>query len=320
MRKIVSLLVVSLVIVFSSCGNKEKNNASENDLRGSIQIDGSSTVYPLTEAVAEDFRSVQPNVRVTIGVSGTGGGFQKFARGETHISNASRKIKESEIKTCEENNISFEGFLVAYDGMAIIANPQNDWLENITVEELKQIWQPEAQGTIKKWNQIRPEWPDEMLYLYGAGTASGTYDYFTEVINGKSGSSRGDYTASEDDNVLVQGVMGDKFALGFFGLAYYEENKDKLKLIAVDNGNGPVYPTEETVLSGAYSPLSRPMFIYVNETAIDKPEIIAFVNFYLDNSTQLARDVGYVAAPKAENDNSKKKFADFVANLKTIDE
>lgn len=308
-----NLLFFALVFI-TSCGqvNQQQNEKKE----GSIQIDGSSTVYPLTEAVAEEFRNEFPNIKVTIGVSGTGGGFKKFGRGETNVSNASRKIKESEIQLCEKNNISYIGLLVAYDGMAIVAHPQNDWLTSITVEELKTIWQPEAQDKIKRWNQIRPEWPDTEIHLYGAGTASGTYDYFTEAIVGKSGSSRGDYTASEDDNVLVQGVMSDKLSLGFFGLAYYLENKDKLKLIAVDGGNGPVAPNNETVLNGTYTPLSRPMYIYVNETALDKPEVISFVNYYLENIGKLAADVGYVATPAMDYEKSKLAFADFIEKHK----
>lgn len=312
MKKLNVIIAVLSLIIFSACVNKKEKNSSSSSLKGSIQIDGSSTVYPLTEAVAEEFRREYPKVRVTIGVSGTGGGFNKFGRGETNISNASRAIKASEIKICEENNISYIGLLVAYDGMAIIANPENDWLTSITVEELKTIWQPEAQDNIKRWNQIRPEWPNAEIRLYGAGTASGTYDYFTEAIVGKSGSSRGDFTASEDDNVLVQGVMNDKYALGFFGLAYFLENKDKLKLISVDSGKGAVFPSNETVLDGSYNPLSRPMYIYVNETALNKPEVIAFVNFYLDNIGELAQDVGYVAAPANEYKKSKTAFAAFI--------
>ena len=294
-----------------ACVGSVNNEKQRNFIEGSVRIDGSSTVYPLTEAVAEEFRNIQPRVKVTIGISGTGGGFQKFCRGETHISNASRKIKESEIEQCRSNAIAYLGLLVAYDGLAIVANPENTWLTNITVDELRKIWQPEAQDKIKRWNQIRPEWPDEELHLFGAGTASGTYDYFTEAIVGKSGSSRGDYTASEDDNVLVQGVKADKYALGFFGLAYFEENKDMLKLIAVDNGTGAVYPSEETVLNGSYSPLSRPMFIYINETALDKPEVIDFVNFYLEQISTIAQVVGYVPATEEDYKKSKDAFAEF---------
>lgn len=312
MKNLSKIVVVFTLAILSSCGSKNEKNNENIALEGTIQIDGSSTVYPLTEAVAEEFRTEHPQVKVTIGVSGTGGGFKKFGRGETNISNASREIKDTEIQLCQENNISYIGLLVAYDGMVIVANPENTWLSSITVEELKTIWQPEAQDKIKRWNQIRPEWPNEEIHLYGAGTASGTYDYFTEAIVGKSGSSRGDFTASEDDNVLVQGVMNDKFALGFFGLAYYHENQDKLKLISVDNGNGAILPSKETVLNGTYKPLSRPMYIYVNETALDKPEVISFVNYYLENIGKLAEDVGYVAAPATEYVKSKQAFADFI--------
>ena len=222
MKKLV--LIISLAIVAISCGEKKEQ---KSELTGSISIDGSGTVFPVSEAVAEEFRAVAPEVKVTVGVSGTGGGFKKFSRGETDISDASRPIKDKEIKACEENDISYVELSVAYDGLAVLVNPQNDWVDHFTVEELKKLWEPAAQGKILKWNQIRAEWPDEEIHLFGPGVASGTYDYFTEAIVGESGASRGDFTASEDDNVLVQGISGDKYALGFFGLAYYEENKNK---------------------------------------------------------------------------------------------
>ncbi|MDO9593645.1 MAG: PstS family phosphate ABC transporter substrate-binding protein, partial [Lutibacter sp.] len=227
MKKLV--IMMSLALVIGACGNKKEQKVGANDaeqLSGNISIDGSSTVFPITEAVAEEFRAIQPNVKVTIGVSGTGGGFQKFSRGETNISNASRPIKDVEIAACAENNVTYLGLEIAYDGLAVVVNPGNTWVDSFTVEELRKIWEPAAQGKIMKWNQIRPEWPNEEIHLYGPGTASGTFDYFTEAINGKSGSSRGDYTASEDDHVLVQGIAGDKYGLGFFGLAYFEESKD----------------------------------------------------------------------------------------------
>ncbi|HSQ47587.1 MAG TPA: PstS family phosphate ABC transporter substrate-binding protein [Lutibacter sp.] len=317
MKKLV--IMMSLALVIGACGNKkeQKDGATEAvKLTGNISIDGSSTVFPITEAVAEEFRVIQPDVQVTIGVSGTGGGFQKFSRGETNISNASRPIKDTEIAACAENNVTYIGLEVAYDGLAVVVNPENTWVDSFTVEELKKIWEPAAQGKIMKWNQIRPEWPNEEIHLFGPGTASGTFDYFTEAINGKSGTSRGDYTASEDDHVLVQGIAGDKYALGFFGLAYYEESKDKLSLIGVNNGKEVVKPSLETVSNGTYSPLSRPMFIYVNSTSVKHPEVIEFVNFYLDNAGELSEDVGYIKLPAEIYAKQKENFKAFVEKNK----
>ncbi|MEN8138537.1 MAG: PstS family phosphate ABC transporter substrate-binding protein [Bacteroidota bacterium] len=316
-----AIILAAVITIFTACGggNSENQQDAENksattELSGSIAIDGSSTVYPVTEAVAEEFRNEQPRVKVTIGVSGTGGGFKKFARGETDISDASRPIKDREIEICKENNISYLELSVAYDGLAVLINPSNDWVDHFTVEELKKLWEPAAQGQIIKWNQIRDGWPDEEIHLFGPGTASGTYDYFTEAIVGESGASRGDFTASEDDNVLVQGIAGDKYGLGFFGLAYYEENKDKLSLVAVDGGNGPVAPSLETVKDGSYAPLSRPLFIYVNSKAVERLEVIEFVNFYLDNADELSKDVGYIPLPKAEYQKQKDNFKSFAGN------
>jgi len=318
MKKLV--IMMSLALVIGACGNKkEQKDVSGNEtakLTGNISIDGSSTVFPITEAVAEEFRKIQPDVKVTIGVSGTGGGFQKFSRGETNISNASRPIKDKEIAACAENNITYLDVEVAYDGLAVVVNPGNTWVDSFTVEELKKIWEPAAQGKIMKWNQIRPEWPNEEIHLYGPGTASGTFDYFTEAINGKSGSSRGDYTASEDDNVLVLGIEGDKYALGFFGLAYYEESKDKLTLVGVHNGKEVVKPSIETVSNGTYSPLSRPLYIYVNSTSVKHPEIVEFVNFYIDNAAKLSEDVGYIALPAELYAKQKESFKAFVEKNK----
>jgi len=262
-----------------------------------IKIDGSSTVYPITEAVAEEFQKSNHDIRVTVGISGTGGGFKKFCRGETDISDASRPIKASEVALCKEGAIEYIEIPIAYDGLAVVVNPENSWASTITTAELKAIWEPAAQGVIMRWNQIRPEWPNEPIALFGPGTDSGTYDYFTEAINGKTGASRGDYTSSEDDNILVHGVASNKYALGYFGLAYYEENKDDLKLVAVDSGKGGVLPSADTVNNGTYSPLSRPLFIYVAKVAMKKPEIKSFVDFYIKNATQLSEEVGYVALP-----------------------
>ncbi len=312
MKKVLVIAVVAFTMF--ACGNKKGQNGDES---GTITVDGSSTVYPITEAVAEEFRAERPKVNVTIGVSGTGGGFQKFTRGETDISDASREIKPQEAELAKENNINFVELEVAYDGLAVVINPENDWVESFTVEELKKIWEPAAQGEIMKWNQINPEWPNEEIHLFGPGVASGTFDYFTEAIVGEGGASRGDFTASEDDNVLVQGVAGDKYGLGFFGLAYYEANSDKLELAAVDGGNGPIVPSAESVNDGTYSPLSRPLYIYVSSTAIQDPTVVEFVNFYLDEAGSLAKDVGYFPLTDEEYAEQKQKFEDFVAQNKT---
>lgn len=312
--KTLTNLILSTVLITAmmSCGGSKKDNGKE--LSGEIKIDGSSTVYPITEAMAEEFRREYPDVRITVGVSGTGGGFKKFCRGEIEIADASRPIKEKEISQCNESNIDHQQLSVAYDGMAVLVHPENDWVDHITVEELKKIWQPSAQGEITKWNQIRPEWPNEEIHLFGPGVASGTYDYFTEAIVGESGSSRGDFTASEDDNVLVQGISTDKYSLGFFGYAYYEENQDKLKLVPVDNGNGPVLPSVETVKDGSYAPLSRPIYIYVAKSAAERPEVSTFVNFYLESAPTLVKDVGYIALPDEEYKSQLEKFKQFASS------
>ena len=319
MKKI--LVMMSLALAVTACGDKKEKIDTEDSqdtaaLSGTIKVDGSSTVFPITEAVAEEFRGVQPKVKVTVGVSGTGGGFKKFSRGETNLSNASRPIKDKEKAACEENNIKYLELEVAYDGLAVIVHPENDWDDQFTVEELKKIWDPAAQDKIMKWNQIRPEWPNEEMHLFGPGVASGTYDYFTEAVVGKSGSSRGDFTASEDDHVLVQGIAGDKFALGFFGLAYYSENKDRLKLIGVNNGEEVVKPSLETVKNGSYRPLSRPLFIYVNSTSVASPEVVEFVNFYIDNAGELSKDVGYIPLPADNYTTQKESFRTFVESNK----
>ncbi|MFD2516740.1 PstS family phosphate ABC transporter substrate-binding protein [Salinimicrobium flavum] len=306
MKKLILLAAVSFTVM--SCGNNKKDDGST-----SISIDGSSTVYPVTEAMAEEFRNEDPKTDITIGVSGTGGGFKKFGRGESDIANASRPIKDDERAIAEENNISFVELEVAYDGLAVIVHPENDWVDCFTVEQLKMIWEPGAQGTITRWNQIDPAWPDEEIHLFGPGVASGTFDYFTEAIVGKSGSSRGDYTASEDDNVLVQGVSGDKYGLGFFGLAYFEENSNKLRLVGVDGGEGCVKPSIETVSNGSYAPLSRPLFVYVNSSSVkNNPKVIDFINFYLDEASSLLKDVGYVPLTPEEYKAQKEKFNTFV--------
>ena len=265
-----------------------------------IKIDGSSTVYPITEAVAEEFQKAKKgSIRVTVGISGTGGGFKKFCRGETDISDASRPILKKEIDVCKEQNIEYIELPVAYDGLAVMVNPKNTWVSSLTVADLKKMWEPAAQETIRKWNQVRPEWPNAPLKLFGPGADSGTFDYFTEAIMGKAKSSRGDFTASEDDNVLVQGIAGDKNALGYFGLAYYEENKSRLKVVPVVNPatNKEVTPSLQTVMDGTYSPLSRPLFIYINKASLSRPEVKEFVNYYLKNADNLTKQVKYVPLP-----------------------
>jgi phosphate transport system substrate-binding protein len=273
--------------------------AIADEMKGRIAVDGSSTVYPITEAVAEEFQNSNPGIRVTVGISGTGGGFKKFTRGETDISDASRPIKPSEIEAAQKGKIDYIELPVAYDGLAVMVNPKNTWAQSMTVAELKKLWEPAAQGKITRWSQIRAGWPDEEIHLYGPGTDSGTFDYFTEAVCGKSLASRGDYTSSEDDNVLVQGIAGDVNALGYFGLAYYESNKDRLKLVAIDdqnssNGEGPVLPTMETVINGTYQPLARPIFIYVSKKSAERPEVERFVNFYLEQAPKLVQEVGYI--------------------------
>lgn len=307
---------VLIVALLASCGEPRKAGEKE----GSISIDGSSTVYPVTEAVAEEYTAAYPRVRVTVGESGTGGGFKKFSRGEIDINDASRSIKQNEIDQCTENNISFVELLIAYDGMAIVVNPANNWASDITVAELKKLWEPAAQGVVTRWNQVRSSWPDRPIQLYGAGTASGTFDYFTEAVMGEAKQCRGDYTASEDDNVLVQGVASDEGALGFFGLAYFENNKDKLKLLAVDdedpsNGEGAILPTLETVKNKTYTPLSRPLFIYVNSKAAEKEVVQDFVTFYLENTAMLASEVGYIPLADNETAEVKAKWSTFVSTL-----
>lgn len=317
MNKHVLILILAVAFAFTiGCNSSNQNTESKAEASGTINIDGSSTVYPITEAIAEEFRSVEPKVRVTIGISGTGGGFKKFARGETVISDASRPIKSSETEACKANNIAYIELTVAYDGLAVVVNPENDWAQSLSKEELKKIWEPEAQESIIKWNQVNPQFPDEEFSLLGPGTASGTFDYFTEAIVGKSGSSRGDYMPSEDDHVLVQGVAGDKYALGFFGLAYFQENAEKLRLVAVDGGNGPVLPSIETVKNGTYTPLSRPIFIYVSNEGAKRPEVVRFVEYYLQEAAGLVTDVGYIPLPENEYNTQLEKFRGFVNSHK----
>lgn len=308
-NKLIALFLFFGFFIYS-CGSEDSQNE--------IRIDGSSTVFPITEAVSEEYRSEAPDTRVTVGLSGTGGGFQKFLQKDTDINNASRGISEDEIKLAKENDVEYIRLSVAFDGIVVVVNPQNDWVDHLTVEELSAIWEPSAQEEITHWNDIRDEWPEEELHLFGPGVASGTFDYFTEAIVGESGESRGDFTASEDDNVLVQGVSTDEYALGFFGLAYFEENQNKLKLIAVkDEEKDPVKPSMETVSNGTYTPLSRPLFIYVRKEAAQRENVQEFVNFYLDNAPELAEQIGYVAMPDSAYAAEKEKFKAFYSQADT---
>ena len=266
-----------------------------------IQIDGSSTVFPITEAVAEEFQKANKGkVKVTVGIAGTGGGFKKFCRAEIDVSNASRPILKSEIEDCKKSGVQFIELPVAFDALTVIVNPKNDWVKSLTIADLKKMWEPSAQGKITTWNQIRPEWPNNPLKLFGPGADSGTFDYFTEAIVGKAKSSRGDFTASEDDNVLVQGVANDRNALGYFGFAYYIENQKKLKAVPIEGAKGAVGPSPKTVEDGTYQPLSRPIFIYISKKSLDsKPEVKEFVDFYLKNAPQLVKQVKYIALPQS---------------------
>jgi phosphate transport system substrate-binding protein len=277
-----------------------------------IKIDGSSTVFPITEAVAEEFQiEKQGAVQVTVGVSGTGGGFKKFCVGQTDISNASRPIKDEEIQACQAAGIEYIELPVAYDALTVVVNPQNP-VESITIEELKKMWEPAAEGTVTNWNQVNSSWQDAPLALFGPGADSGTFDYFTDEINGEEGASRTDYTPSEDDNVLVQGVANDANALGYFGYAYYSENQDQLKALPVDSGSGAVAPSTETVRDGSYTPLARPLYIYINAEAVNRPEIKEFVDFYLNSETELVQEVGYVPLAETELAEAKDRFANKV--------
>jgi len=294
--KLAITLILPLVLTACSAPTSPTSApATSSPLSGTMEIDGSSTVFPITEAVAEEFRKIYPQVRINVGISGTGGGFKRFVAGETQISDASRPISTSEKDTAAKNGIEWVEMPIAVDGLSVMVHPQNTWATSMTVAELKKLWEPES--TIKRWNQIRPEWPDQPINLYGPGTDSGTFDYFTEVIVGKAKSSRADFTASEDDNVLVQGIAGDRNALGYFGYAYYVENQDKLKLVAIDAGQGTVLPSQQTIDDTTYTPLSRPLFIYVNKAALARPEVKEFIKFYMTKGPALVTEVGYIPMP-----------------------
>jgi phosphate transport system substrate-binding protein len=299
-----------LVLVLAACGGADAGSGSGEsggNLSGTIQIDGSSTVAPLSEAAAEFFQEENPDVRVVVGTSGTGGGFKKFCAGETDISDASRPIKDEEAALCEQNGISFEEITVANDGLAVVVNPENDWADCLTVEQLATIWGPDS--TVKNWNEVDPEFPDEPLALFGPGTDSGTFDYFTEEINGESGASRTDFQPSEDDNFIVQGVQNAKGGMGYFGLSYVEENEGAIKAVEIDGGEGCVEPNAETVIDGSYTPLGRPLFIYASDKAIARPEVQAFLDFYIENDTEIAEQALFIGLSDEQRTESEQKVA-----------
>jgi phosphate transport system substrate-binding protein len=306
--------VVAWCLALAACGggpgSQESGRAAAAQV---IKIDGSSTVYPITEAVAEEFGRATGMRDVTVGIAGTGGGFQKFCRDEIDLADASRPISPAEAEACEKAGIQFIELPVAYDGLAVVVHPKNTWAQSITVAELRKLWEPAAQGTITRWSQVRDGWPEREIHLFGAGVDSGTFDYFTEAINGKMDESRGDYTSSEDDNVIVQGVSSDEYALGYFGFAYFRENKDKLKLLAVDdgddsNGKGPILPSADTVRDGTYRPLSRPVFIYPKVKSLERAEVRAFVDYYLNNGRTLVDEVGYIPLTEREYEMVRSRF------------
>jgi phosphate transport system substrate-binding protein len=302
---VVSALLLALPLVLAACGGAGAEQGGGN-VSGQISIEGSSTVQPITQAVAEGFAQENPDVQITVGGAGTGDGFEVFCAGETQISDASRPIEPEEQQACEEGGVEYIEIPVAYDGISVVVNSQNDFASDITSEELKTLWEPAAEDKITKWSQVRSEWPGEPIHFYGPGTESGTFDFFTEEIVGEEGASRTDYQASEDDNVLVQGVSGDPNALGYFGFAYYEQNQDTLKALAVDG----VEPSTDTIRSGEY-PLSRPLFIYVSAQAVEENKAVdPFVDFYLDNLDQYVEQARYVTLPGSLEQEARKQWED----------
>jgi phosphate transport system substrate-binding protein len=311
-------LITALALAMGGCGQKEAGKDGDSPSAGTgrnapvIRIDGSSTVFPIAEAVAEEYQLESKGaVRVTVGLSGTGGGFKKLCRGDVDISNASRPILEEEMKLCRNAGVSFIELPVAFDAITVVVNPKNQWVKSVTIADLKKIWEPEAQGKITRWNQVRPEWPDAPLMLFGPGADSGTFDYFTEAVVGKAKSSRGDYTASEDDNVLVQGVEHNNNALGYFGFAYYISHKDRMRAVPIEKADGSqTLPSVAAVTDGTYQPLSRPLFIYVSDKAAQRPEVRQFVEFFLTQGSVLAEQVGFVPLPERAAQVTLRHFND----------
>jgi phosphate binding protein len=313
-----AVVATGLVLTLAACGGQDNTTAggaggSGDGTAGEVIIDGSSTVEPLSSAAATLYRDVEPGVNVTVATSGTGGGFERFCAGETDISDASRPIAEDEIAACEEAGIEYTEIVIANDGLSVVVNPENTWLDCVTTEQLATIWGPESEETVTSWSDVDPSFPDEPIELYGAGTDSGTFDYFTDAINGEEGAIRTDYTPSEDDNLTVQGVSGAVGAMGFFGLSYAEQNADAVKLLAVDNGAGCVTPSKETVQDGSYSPLGRPLFIYVNNANYaENPALQGFVNFYLENEEQIAEDALFIDLTDEQAETAKSELATLV--------
>ena len=311
------LLLAALALLAAGCGGDDDEAAGGDtaaatdggaggDLSGRIEADGSSTVAPLTTRAAERFQNENSGVQITVGVSGTGGGFERFCAGETDISNASRPIDEDEVAACEQEGVEYVEFQVANDALTVVANTENDWATCLTTDQLATIWGPDS--NVSSWSEVDPAFPDEELTLYGPGTDSGTFDYFTDVINGEEGASRSDYSASENDNVIVQGVSGDEGALGYFGFSYYEENQDSLKALEVDGGDGCVAPSVETAQDGTYKPLSRPLFVYARTESFQKPEVHAFVEYMLDNAVEIAEEADFVPLTDEQVEKAKSDF------------
>jgi phosphate transport system substrate-binding protein len=317
LRLALSLVLLGVVAVLAAgCGRESEDETaaptqapSGQNLSGSIEVDGSSTVGPLVTAAAEQFQAEQPNVQVTVGISGTGGGFERFCAGETDISNASRPIKEDEeVPLCRQNGVEYTELQIATDALTVVVNPENDWAECLTTDQLNKMWEPAAEGKITNWNQIDPSFPNERLNLAGAGTDSGTFDYFTDEINGEEGASRSDYQATEDDNTTVSFVTGERGALGYFGFSYFEENQDALKAVSIDNGSGCVAPSVETAQNGEYTPLSRPLFIYVKNESLQRPEVKAFVQYMLENAQSIAETAQFVPLNDQQLSESVSRF------------
>lgn len=308
-RPLVGVLLILVVVTITACRPRGALGPAQRDV---VALDGSSTVFPISEAVAEEFRLRHPKVRVTIGISGTGGGFKKFVAGEIDICNASRMIRDVERQTCIERGIEFVALEVAYDGIAVVVHPQNDWAHSLSVAQLRELWRPES--AVERWSDLDPSWPNEPIRLYGPGTDSGTFDYFTEAIVGETKASRSDFTASEDDNVLVRGIEADRFSLGYFGFAYYQENRQSLKLLSVDGGNGPVTPSFDTIRDGSYAPLSRSLFLYVNKAALVRRDLVEFLRFYLENADALVAEVGFVAVTDEARQNNLNALATALAD------
>lgn len=285
----IGAVILGSVGLFAGCGGAD---TASSKLTGEIKIDGSSTVAPITEAIAEEFNKENPDVKIPVGVSGTGGGFKRFVVGETDVQDASRPIKDSEKELADKNGVTYTDLTVAYDGITVAVSKENDFVDSLTVDELKKMWEPNS--TVKTWKDVRPEWPAEPIKFYTPGPDSGTFEFFTEAIVHEAKAMRSDVNPSEDDNVLVQGVAGDKSAIGFFGFSYYKENQDKLKAVKIDAGKGAVEPTFDTIKDGSYAPLSRPIFIYVNNKSLEKPEVKSFVEFYLENAEAIVPEVGYI--------------------------